>query len=47
VTPRVTIGHGEYMVTWPGRDLQKPVFQWTSDYTKTQQAPESAWKAPE
>ena len=47
VTPRVCIGHGEYVVTWPGRDLGKPVFQWTSDWTKTHQKPESAWSAPQ
>jgi hypothetical protein len=47
VTPRVAIGHGEYVVTWPGKDLGKPVFQWTSSYTETHKAPESAWRAPE
>lgn len=47
VTPRVVIGHGEYVVTWPGRDLSKPVFQWTSDFTVNHRKPESAWSAPE
>lgn len=47
VTPRVCIGHGEYVVTWPGKNLQGPAFQWTSDWTKTHQRPESAWSALE
>lgn len=47
VTPRVTIGHGEYVVTWPGRDLGSPVFQWTSDWTKEHKRPASAWSAPQ
>lgn len=47
VTPRVCIGHGEYVVTWPGRDLGKPVFQWCSDYTVNHRKPESAWSVPE
>ena len=47
VTPRVCIGHGEYVVTWPGKDLSQPVFQWANQYTQTQKPPESAWSAPE
>jgi hypothetical protein len=47
VTPRVTIGHGEYVITWPGKDLSGPVFQWTNDWTKEHRAPESAWRAPQ
>lgn len=47
VTPRVSIGHGEYVVTWPGKDLGKPVFQWTTDYMKTQKRPETAWSVPQ
>lgn len=43
VTPRVCIGHGEWVVTWPSKDLGKPVFQWTSDYQKTGRKPETAW----
>jgi hypothetical protein len=43
VTPRVSIGHGEYVVTWPGKDLGKPVFQYTGDWMKTNKAPETAW----
>ena len=45
VTPRVCIGHGEYVVTWPGKDLSQPVFQWANQYTQTQKPPESAWSA--
>lgn len=47
VTPRVSIGHGEYVVTWPGKDLSKPVFQWTSEYMKTHRPPETAWSVPQ
>lgn len=47
VTPRVMIGHGEYVVTWPGANLQGAVFQWTTDYTKTRKAPETAWRPPQ
>ena len=47
VTPRVCIGHGEYVVTWPGKDLSQPVFQWANQYTQTQKPPESAWSAAE
>ena len=43
VSPRVVLGHGEYVVTWPGRDLGKPAFQWTSEFTSTQKRPETAW----
>ena len=43
VTPRVCIGHGEWVITWPSKDLGKPVFQYTSDYTKTNRKPETAW----
>ena len=47
VTPRVVIGHGEYVVTWPGKNLQGPVFQWTTEWTKEHKRPESAWSAGE
>ena len=43
VTPRVCIGHGEWVITWPSKDLGKPVFQYTSDYQKTNRKPETAW----
>ena len=43
VSPRVVLGHGEYVVTWPGKDLGVPVFQWTTEFTNTNKRPESAW----
>jgi hypothetical protein len=45
VTPRVSIGHGEYVAVWPGKELQAPVFQYVGDYTANG-APKTAWKAP-
>jgi hypothetical protein len=42
VTPRVSIGHGEWVAVWPGKDLQKPVFQYVGDYTSNGR-PASAW----
>ena len=45
VTPRVSIGHGEYVAVWPGKDLQAPVFQYVGDYTANG-APKTAWRAP-
>jgi hypothetical protein len=47
VSPRVVLGHGEYVVTWPGKDLGKPVFQYATDYCNTLQRPETAWKVPQ
>lgn len=47
VTPRVLLGHGEYVVTWPGKDLKTPVFQWSTEFTNTGKRPESAWSVPE
>ena len=47
VTPRVILGHGEYMVTWPGQDLGKPVFQYSTEFANTMKRPESAWRVPE
>jgi hypothetical protein len=46
VTPRVCIGHGEYVITWPKRDLSGPVFQYTSEFTDTGRRPDSAWSVP-
>ncbi len=43
VSPRVVLGHGEYVVTWPGKNLAAPVFQWTTEFTNTNKPPESAW----
>lgn len=47
ITPRVCIGHGEYVVTWPGADLQKPVFQFTTEWQRTKRPPETAWRLPQ
>lgn len=47
VTPRVVLGHGEYMVTWPGKDLGKPVFQYATDFCNTLKRPETAWRVPQ
>jgi hypothetical protein len=46
VSPRVILGHGEYVVTWPGKDLGKPVFQWSTEFTTTGKRPETAWSVP-
>lgn len=42
VTPRVSIGHGEWVAVWPGKDLQKPVFQYVNDWNANGR-PASAW----
>jgi hypothetical protein len=47
ITPRVVLGHGEYVVTWPGQHLSKPVFQWATEFTNTMKRPESAWSVPQ
>ena len=44
ITPRVVIGHGEYVVCYPGRDFQAPVFQYATDFCNTNKKPESAWR---
>lgn len=46
VTPRVTLGHGEYMISWPGERLQGPVYQHTTHFLNEGKKPESAWKTP-
>jgi hypothetical protein len=46
VSPRVVLGHGEYVVTWPGKELAGPVFQWTTEFTSTGKRPDSAWSVP-
>ena len=46
VTPRVTIGHGEYLITWPGKDFSRPVYQYTTEFTSTMKRPETAWSVP-
>jgi hypothetical protein len=47
VSPRIVLGHGEYVVTWPSQDLGKPVFQWTTEFTNTLKRPETAWSVPQ
>lgn len=47
VSPRIVLGHGEYMVTWPGRQLDKPVFQYSTEFANTMKRPESAWSVPQ
>ena len=47
VSPRVVLGHGEYVVTWPGRNLTSPVFQWANEFTSTSKRPETAWRVGE
>jgi hypothetical protein len=44
VSPRVILGHGEYMVTWPGEQLQQPVYQHATDYVTHMRPPEGVWK---
>jgi hypothetical protein len=43
ITPRVTIGHGEYVISWPSKGLNGPVFQHTSQWQQTKKPPETAW----
>lgn len=47
ISPRVVLGHGEYVVTWPSKDLGKPVFQYTTEFCNTLQRPETAWSVQE
>ncbi len=47
VSPRIALGHGEYVVTWPGKDLGKPVFQWATEYCNAMKKPETAWSVPQ
>lgn len=46
VTPRVTLGHGEYKITWPGKSLATPVFQNTSEFLQEGVKPEGSWRVP-
>jgi hypothetical protein len=47
VTPRVVIGHGEYVITWPGKNLSGPVYQYTTEWQNTRKPPEAAWNVPQ
>jgi len=44
VSPRVILGHGEYMVTWPGEQLAKPVYQHATDFCVNMKPPEGVWR---
>ena len=43
VTPRVCIGHGEYVIAWPSKDFSKPVYQYCSRFTEGHTKPQDAW----
>jgi len=47
VSPRVVLGHGEYMVTWPGENLSQPVYQHSTDFLVNHRRPENAWRVPD
>ena len=47
MSPRVILGHGEYMVTWPGKDLGKPVFQYSTEFSNSMKKPDTAWSVPQ
>lgn len=44
VTPRVILGHGEYMVTWPGENLGQPVHQHATDFVTHLKPPAGVWR---
>lgn len=44
VTPRVVVGHGEYVVTWPGPELATPVQQSTREFCATGKKPDNIWR---
>jgi hypothetical protein len=46
ISPRTCIGHGEYVAVWPGQQLQKPVYQYLSDY-QANGKPKTAWSVPQ
>lgn len=43
VSPRVVLGHGEYMITWPGKNLSAPVYQHSTAFLTTNKRPEDTW----
>jgi hypothetical protein len=43
----VAIGHGEYVITWPGKNFGAPVYQYTTEWQQTRKPPESAWRVPQ
>jgi hypothetical protein len=44
VTPRVTLGHGEYVITWPGKTLAAPCFQYAQKFLADGTKPEDSWR---
>lgn len=44
ITPRVTLGHGEYKITWPGKNLGPAVHQNPIDFLSSGNKPEGAWR---
>ena len=44
VTPRVCIGHGEYVITWPGKDFSTPVYQYCTEFTEEHKKPDDVWR---
>jgi hypothetical protein len=45
VSPRVVIGHGEYVITYPGKDLSQPVYQYTTEFCGKGIKPDNIWRA--
>lgn len=43
ITPRVTIGHGEWMIAWPSKKLGEPVFQYVPDF-RANGKPKDSWQ---
>lgn len=43
LAPRVTIGHLELMVRWPGQDM-RPMWQSAEDWEAQRQPPQAAWE---
>lgn len=46
VSPRVVLGHGEYMITWPGEGLTAPVYQHATAFLTDNKRPENSWRVP-
>lgn len=44
ITPRVTLGHGEYKITWPGKGLGSAVHQNPIDFLNKGEKPDGAWR---
>jgi len=35
------------VITWPGKNLSGPVYQYTTEWQTTRTPPEAAWNAPQ